>query len=301
MNRFSIKDIETITGIKAHTLRIWEQRYSFLETKRSESNIRYYDEEDLKLLLNISILNENGFKISEIAKMCKEDLTDAVHALSKEACNYGCHVQTLCQCTIELNEKGFKKILNLSIKKIGLEQTVLQVIYPFFQKIGLMWQTGTLNPAQEHFASNLIKQKLIVSIDGLRAPCCAPGSTKRFLLFLPEGEFHEISLLFAYYIIRSHGHDVLYLGQDLQIKYVKDVYMFYKPDFIFSILTNSLSEEELNKKADTFARTFEGTSVLLAGSGIAQHRINGKQGVSSFYEVSDLLAFMNELSHEFSV
>lgn len=296
MNKFSIKDIETITGIKCHTIRIWEQRYDFLKTKRTDTNIRFYNDDDLRLLLNVVTLNEGGYKISEIAKMSEEERNAKIKEITNHEKNFNCYVQSLSNYAISFNEKEFKKTLSSSIKKIGLEQTVLQVVYPFLQSIGVLWQTGTINPAQEHFASSLIKQRLIVAIDSIKKPTI--DNPKKFLLFLPEGEFHEIALLFAYYIIKNHGHDVLYLGQSLAINYVKDVLKAYKPDYIFSILRYSLTDEEAQKMLHLFQSNFPENKVLIAGGSIQAHQLEIKENITFLKQVPELLSFLNELNFE---
>lgn len=296
MNRFSIKDIETITGVKSHTIRIWEQRYNFIQTKRTDTNIRYYNDDDLRLLLNVSTLNDNGYKISEIAKMSAEEMSQKIQEITKIENNHSCYIQSLSNHAISFNEKEFKKSLSCCIKKIGLEQTVLQVIYPFLKNIGILWQTGTINPAQEHFASSLIKQRLTVAIDGIKSSKIE--DPKKFLLFLPDGEFHEIALLFAYYIIKSHGHEVLYLGQSLSINYVKDVLKAYQPDYIFTILTNSISEEEVSQIIQKFKEQFPDNKILLAGGMIQSDHISACQNISILRDVPDLLSFLNELNFE---
>lgn len=296
MNKFSIKDIETITGIKSHTIRMWEQRYNFIQTKRTDTNIRFYNDDDLRLLLNVSTLNDNGYKISEIAKMSTAEMSDKIQAISRIENNYSCYIQSLSNYAISFNEKEFKKSLSCCIKKIGLEQTVLQVVYPFLKNIGILWQTGTINPAQEHFASSLIKQRLIVAIDGLKSNKIEDA--KKFLLFLPDGEFHEIALLFAYYLIKSHGHEVLYLGQSLSITYVKDVLKAYQPDYIFSILTNSISEEDIAQILLKFKNQFPENKILLAGGIVHESQIDGCENISIIRDVPDLLSFLNELNFE---
>lgn len=297
MNKFSIKDIETITGIKSHTIRIWEQRYNLLPTKRTETNIRYYDDDDLRFLLNISILNDHGIKISEIAKMDAIEIAKKVEEIAHVENNYSAHIQALTKHSLDLNEIEFKKALNACVKKIGFEQTILQVIYPFLHKVGILWQTGMINPAQEHFASNLIKQRLILAIDSLKYtenPNC-----KRFLLFLPENEHHEIALLFAYYIIKQHGHHVLYLGQNLAVTYVKEVIEAYKPDYIFSVLTNSMTSEDIQKSLQLFIQHFSKQKILLAGNAILQHNIESIENITGLVEVSDLLSFLNQVDNTF--
>lgn len=296
MNKFSIKDIETITGIKSHTIRIWEQRYDFLKTKRTDTNIRFYNDDDLRLLLNVATLNDHGIKISEIAKMSLEDISSKVQEISHQESSYSCYIKTLTNQAISFKETEFKKELANCIKKLGLEQSVLQVIYPFLQNIGVLWQTGTINPAQEHFASSLIKQKLIVAIDSIKAPSIQ--NKKKFLLFLPDGEFHEIALLFGYYILKSHGHDVLYLGQSLSINYVKDVFKAYQPDYIFSVLTNATPDEELDTTIEKFSSYFPDNQVLLAGGRIQETELKNYDNIHLLNEVPDLLSFLNELNFE---
>ncbi len=296
MNKFSIKDIETITGIKSHTIRIWEQRYDFLKTKRTDTNIRYYDDDDLRLLLNVAALNDHGIKISEIAKMSMDEISHRVQEISHQETNYASYIKILINQAISFNEKEFKKELANCIKKLGLEQSVLHVIYPFLQNIGVLWQTGTINPAQEHFASSLIKQKLIVAIDSIKAP--SVHNKKKFLLFLPDGEFHEIALLFGYYILKSHGHEVLYLGQSLSLNYVKDVFKSYQPDYLFSVLTNATPDDELENTIKKFSSYFANNQVLLAGGRIQEAELTNYNNIHLLNEVPDLLSFLNELNFE---
>jgi DNA-binding transcriptional MerR regulator len=296
MNKFSIKDIETITGIKSHTIRIWEQRYNFLDTKRTDTNIRFYSDDDLRLLLNVATLNDHGYKISEIAKMSTEEMSIKVQEIAHNESSYSIYIKSLTSHALNFNEKLFKKELSNCIKKIGLEQAVLQVIYPFLQNIGVLWQTGMMNPAQEHFASSLIKQRLIVAIDSLKVQ--ELESPKKFLLFLPDGEFHEIALLFAYYIIKCHGHEVLYLGQSLTINYVKDVFTSYEPDYIFSVLTNSMQEEEAEKMLNLFESNFQNNQVILAGGRIQEMHSIKPKNIVFLSEVPNLLSFLNELNFE---
>lgn len=296
MNKFSIKDIETITGIKSHTIRIWEQRYDFLQTKRTDTNIRFYNDDDLRLLLNVATLNDHGHKISEIAKMSREEMTKKVQEISHVGSSHSCAIKTLTNYAISFNEKEFKKELSSSIKKIGLEQTVLQIVYPFLQNIGILWQTEMINPAQEHFASSLIKQKLIVAIDSIKKPVIE--NPKKFLLFLPDGEFHEIALLFAYYLIKTHGHEVLYLGQSLSVNYVRDVFKAYKPDYIFSVLTNSMAEEDVLNLLKSFSANFSENKVLIAGGSVFETYMSEFKNITLLGEVPSLLSFLNELNFE---
>ncbi len=166
MSTYSIKDLEQLSGIKAHTLRIWEQRYNLLNPKRTDTNIRFYDDNDLKLILNVALLNDNGYKISKIASMNQEEMRAEVMKLTDRTLTHDDQIHALTICMIEMDEERFDKVLSTNILKLGFEQTMMNIVYPFMSKIGVLWQTGAINPAHEHFISNLVRQKLIVAIDG---------------------------------------------------------------------------------------------------------------------------------------
>ena len=235
MAQYSIKDVEMITGIKAHTLRIWEQRYNIPQPKRTATNIRYYDDEDLRMLLNISLLNLHGHKISEITRLSDQEVRELAINYSIHSEKHEVHIQSLMATMINLDEVSFEKILSTSILQYGLPKTVTEVIFPFMNLLGVMWMTGTVHPAYEHFITNLVRQKLIVAIDGQSSH--KSNSQKKCLLFLPEGEHHEIGLLFANYVLRSAGHNTLYLGQSLPLSDLVQVKEKYNPDIIFTSMS----------------------------------------------------------------
>src|SRR5210317_1574096 len=166
MSIYSIKDLEYLSGIKAHTLRIWEQRYNFIKPKRTDTNIRYYDDEDLKFVLNVSLLKDHGHKISRICSMPEQDIQLEVNRLMEKKMGFPEQIQSLTLSMLELDEERFEKTLNTNILQIGFERTMMNLVYPFFQRIGILWQTGAIASAQEHFISNLVRQKIIVAIDG---------------------------------------------------------------------------------------------------------------------------------------
>jgi DNA-binding transcriptional MerR regulator len=239
VSTYSIKDLEQLSGIKAHTLRIWEQRYNLLSPKRTDTNIRFYDDEDLKLILNVALLNDNGFKISKIVSMEKPEMRDEVMRLTERSLTHDDQIHALTISMIEMDEERFDKILSTNILKLGFEQTMMNIIYPFMSKIGVLWQTGAINPAQEHFISNLVRQKLIVAIDG-QVPS---NKGKKFLLFLPESELHEVSILFASFLIKNKGHKVIYLGQNTPTEDLNQVYDIHNPEFLLTVITTSPSSE----------------------------------------------------------
>jgi DNA-binding transcriptional MerR regulator len=264
MGQFSIRDIERITGIKAHTLRIWEQRYQIPRPKRTSTNIRYYDDEDLKLLLNISLLSQQGHKISRICKLSEQEICELAVSYSSQSGRHSVHIQLLLSSMINLDEASFEKTLSTSILQFGLESTITEVIFPLMHSIGMLWQTGTVNTAYEHFISNLVRQKLLVAIDGQGSH---PGKTiKKFLLFLPEGETHELGLLFANYLIRAGGHHTLYLGHSLQLCDLLKAATTYHPDFIFISQTISIPHKTAEVMLLELHDKFPHARLLLTGS-----------------------------------
>jgi DNA-binding transcriptional MerR regulator len=263
MSTYSIKDLERLTGIKAHTIRIWEKRYGIVDPSRTDSNIRWYNDEDLKKLLNVSILNRHGYKISRIAGLSRKEINQKIMEVVKPESDYLSQIESLVVSMIELNEARFEKILNQSIIKIGFEETLYYVVYPFFEKIGLLWQTGTINPAQEHFISNLIRMKLCVAIDSL--PAVTDPEAKRMILFLPEWELHEIGLLTYYYIARKSGVKVFYLGQNVPYNDLVSVAHTVKPDILGTYFVAAITTEEMKNYLDTISTDFANQHILVSG------------------------------------
>lgn len=234
MNSYTIKDLENIAGIKAHTIRIWEQRYSFLKPQRTETNIRYYSNEELKAILNISLLNKYGYKISHIDKMSESEIRDKIVSLSSSVAQLERVVNELIQCMVDLNIEKFEEVLDGHIASRGTDKTITQIIFPFLERIGILWLTNHINPAQEHLVTNIIRQKLVVGIENAFTHV---EVNKSALLFLPEGEHHEIGLLYMYYLLKSRGVKVLYLGSNVPVKDVEFVANLKKPDTIYTHLT----------------------------------------------------------------
>ncbi|RYY57838.1 MAG: MerR family transcriptional regulator [Chitinophagaceae bacterium] len=233
MNAFTIKDLENLSGIKAHTIRMWEQRYTFLKPRRSDTNIRYYSNDELKTLLNIALLNRFGFRISHIDKMDNSEICEKVLSLRDAEALQERVVNTLVSQMIDLQTDNFEMTLGKYIRCNGLEQSIREIIFPFLEKIGILWQTGHIMPAQEHFVSNLIRQKVIVAIDNLGI--CDGDST--CILFLPEGEHHEIGLLFLSYLLKQRNHKVIYLGANVPFADYVSIVDTMKPQYAFIHLT----------------------------------------------------------------
>ena len=267
---YSIKDLEQITGIKAHTLRIWEKRYQVVTPSRTPTNIRYYTDEDLKKLLNISILNRHGFKISSLANLPNNELSQKIISINNKSFDSDSKIENLVVAMIDMDEVKFEKDLTNMIINLGFEETFNQVIIPFFDKVGLLWQIGTINPGQEHFMTNLIRQKMIVAIDGV-VPTENPANKKTFLLYLPDGELHEIGLLFYSYIIQKMGHKVIYLGQMVPFDDLIQISSMQNIFGIVTFITSSLCNEDINDHLSKLSMHFDGKKILVSG---LQFKIN---------------------------
>jgi MerR family transcriptional regulator, light-induced transcriptional regulator len=257
MASYKIKDLEQLTGIKAHTIRIWEKRYGILKPSRTDTQIRSYTDDELKLLLNVSILNNQGVKISKIADLSEKEIFEKVDFSNFDKNTIHEH---LLLSLIELNENLFNDTINQLINEKGIELTYIEHIFPFLEKIGVMWLVGTINPAQEHFISNLIRQKVIVEID--KIPCNSSG--KKVILFLPEHETHELSLLFYSYVLKSNGFQTYYLGQCLPFDSLIESIKIVEPDFLVTSWIVSVDEKMI---LDYFNQIKELTNVPVYAGG----------------------------------
>lgn len=235
MNTFTIKDLENLSGIKAHTIRIWEQRYSFLSPRRTETNIRNYSNIELQTVLNIALLNKYGYKISHIDRMTPVEMNEKILSLSLVQAQEERLVNELISCMIEIRMEDFESILRAYIRTKTIDKAITQIIFPFLERIGILWQTNHINPAQEHLVSNVIKRKLMAGIESLSNQIV---SGKTALLFLPEGEHHELGLLYVHYLLKNRGINVLYLGANIPLKDVEYLARLKEPDFLYAHLTS---------------------------------------------------------------
>jgi DNA-binding transcriptional MerR regulator len=262
MNAFTIKDLENLTGIKAHTIRIWEQRYSFLKPRRTDTNIRYYNNDELKQILNISLLNKYGYKISHIDRMTGTEISEKIMTLNNALAQQERVINDLIQQMVDLNIESFELNLDEYIRQRGIEKTINQIIFPFMERIGVLWITGHINPAQEHLVSNIIRQKLIVGTEGVVSHL---KIDKKGLLFLPEGEFHELGLLFIQYLLKNRGISVLYLGANVPIEDVEYIIKAKKPDFLYTHLTSVSHGFSFDRFIIQAGKKFEHIPFIISG------------------------------------
>ncbi|MBX7124387.1 MAG: MerR family transcriptional regulator [Cyclobacteriaceae bacterium] len=287
MAQYSIRDLEQLSGIKAHTIRIWEKRHQLISPQRTDTNIRLYSDEDLKRIINISLLNTRGFKISKIASMSDGEIHQQVTLLSEQHEEAEIHIDQLIIAMVELDEEKFEKILLTLILRYKLERTITEIIYPFMEKIGVLWQTGNILPAQEHFIANLIRQKLIVAIDAIPFP---PASAHRLMLFLPEKEQHEIALLFFHYIAKKEGYRTYYLGQSVPFDDLVSVYNTHHPSVM---ITNITYMPSVQLYLDKLSEHFPECKILVSGFALRKKSLQYGPQVQFFdksLELKDLLS-----------
>jgi len=292
MNAFTIKDLENLTGIKAHTIRIWEQRYTFLRPQRTDTNIRYYNNEELKKILNISLLNKYGFKISHIDRMSEEDIRNKILSINDVQAQQERIVNGMIQNMVDMDLEGFEAILEEHIRAKGIEKTIHQIIFPFMERIGVLWITGHINPAQEHLVSNIIRQKLIVGTEAV-----SPMFTlkKTGLLFLPEGEYHELGLLFIQYLLKSRGLYVYYLGANVPLDDVEYVVKHKQPDFIYTHLTSVSSVFNFDKFIQQSLKRFGQTPLIVSGRLAATYEHKIPPQINFKRSLQEVTAFISDL------
>lgn len=262
MNNFNIRDIENLCGIKAHTLRIWEQRYGLCVAKRKESRHRTYDGEDLKDLLRVSYLYHTGHKISKIAALGSLEINRLVENACDKGENEELYIHQLISAGIDLDKERFENAVNCVVVRMGLEKAITQVFYPFLQRIGLLWMTNNVIPAQEHFVSHIIRNKIILATDGLEVD---PASKAIVLVFAPRGEFHEIPLLTINYFIRKYGTRTVYFGENVPADCIRQ-YLFQNPaTHIFTHVTTALNNDWLEKYVCTLCREFPSIELIVSG------------------------------------
>lgn len=288
IENYSIRDLEKLSGVKAHTIRIWEKRYGIIRPGRTSTNIRYYTNEDLKQLLNISLLNKNGYKISAISKMSPSEILNHISAVMLLKDNTEGLNESLLMSLIEMNETRFTHAFMSMVIKVGFEKAIIKFIFPFFERIGIMWQTGSINPAQEHFFSNMIRQKLIAATDALDID--SQSDTKTVVLFLPENELHEIGLLFYNYALRARGYKTIYLGQAVPFESLEAVMDICRPDYVVTGVTNSIHSTDFQAFYERLQRLLPDNSIFLTGP--VPKEISEKDD-NRILTVKDLLLFLN--------
>lgn len=287
MNQFSISQLAQFSGIKAHTIRMWEQRYNALQPNRSEGNTRYYDNSQLRRLLNIKSLTDGDYKVSELCVMPDKKLFKLVEERQNEAINEGTDyfVSQLISAAINFNEILFDKIFSHCLLKYGMKDTYLEIIYPVLVRTGLMWCSNTLPTINEHFISNLFRQKIYTAIDSLPQ---STDSSSSWLLFLPDDEFHEIGLLFADYLLRFSGKKSIYLGGNVPLKSFEGIKKERLPQNILLFLVHNVSVDAAQKYLNDLCSKFPGKKIFVAANQELNNHIRLKNEIHWLSSVSNL-------------
>lgn len=288
MAEYKIKDLENLTGIKSHTIRIWEKRYRILSPDRTDTKIRTYSDSELTHLLTVSMLNRNGIKISKIAQLSQEDMNKLLWDIkvNKEP-EYS--MDKLLLSLVSLDEELFKETLANLLESEGLEKTFTNHLIPFLDRIGIMWLIGSVNPAQEHFMSNLIRQKIISEIDKQEIPV---STEKSVLMYLPEHEWHEMSLLFYHFLLRSKGVPTFYLGQSLPYESLVECIEKLKPNYILSSWLTAVDEKLVVSYFKRLKSDYPNLDVFAGGP---QIKANSTALKKYIIEVNDLSSIMKYL------
>lgn len=291
MAEYKIKDLETLTGVKAHTIRIWEKRYGLISPERTDTHIRTYDDQDLMMLLNIALLNKNGVKISKIAELSPDQISCKVSEFMNNPSEDMC-LDKLILALIELDEALFKSTIEEQFAHQGVESTFVNVLIPFLDRIGVMWMVGTINPAQEHFMSSLIRQKIISEHDKLPIP---KRKAHPVMLFLPEHEWHELSLLFYHFVLRKAGFDTVYLGQSLPYDSLLQTLEKIKPAALITSWLTSVDQRFMQNYFKQLAEDAKGTQILAAGYQINAHfdELNLSKQVKQFKDTGELIKLIS--------
>ena len=288
---YSINDLEKLSGVKAHTIRIWEKRYNIIEPKRTPNNIRYYLDEDLRLILNIALLNRNGIKISKISEMNIDQIQKKVAEVADIDESFEGQLDSLTISLIDLDEEKFIKLLNKNIEERGFVETMLEVIYPFLDKLAIMWMAGSIKTIHEKFVSNVIKRKCVVEIDRLRT-----SRKESFLIFLPDGEANELSLLFLHYLIALQGFKVINAGVEVSIGDLIETAEIKETQYLFTIINDSLSPEEFTIYIDVLSKEFHKSQILVSGIRASNHTQTLPANVKLLNSSQDTMAYLKSIN-----
>ncbi len=283
MNQFSISQLERFSGIKAHTIRMWEQRYNALQPSRSAGNTRYYDSGQLRRLLNIVSLASVDYKVSQLGVMSDKKLFKLVRELNNESDEF--FVSQLIAAGMSYDELYFDKIFSHCLLRFGMKDTYLKVIYPVLVRTGLMWTCDEFPTAYEHFMNNLFRQKLSTAIDGLPPPKTNPRS---WLLFLPENEFHEMGLLLSHYLIRLSGVKVIYLGSNFPMQSLLTVVTEISCHNLLLFLVHKDLKREIQKNLNELSNHFPGLKIYVAGDQKVLNQVKKGNNIIFLSSVADL-------------
>ncbi|WP_136152883.1 MerR family transcriptional regulator [Flavobacterium sangjuense] len=291
---FSIKDLENLTGIKAHTIRIWEKRYNVLEPMRTETNIRLYDLTSLQKLLNITLLHKHGYKISNISKLPKERIPQLVNEIISDKSAKHHAINAFKMAMMNFDQTLFFNTYNDLLSEKSFRDVFYEVLIPLINDIGLLWQTDTITPAHEHFISYLIKQKVLSNTEKvqLQSPT---RHDKIFVLYLPMNEVHELGLMFLNYEILSQGYKTIFLGESIPTESLKDLKKYFDNITYICYMTVEPNKSEVNDYIKKLRKEILDESSNLWVIGRATEHITSNQSdkkITIFNSIERLVNFL---------
>lgn len=289
---YSIKDVENLSGVKAHTIRIWEKRYDIVNPKRTETNIRFYDEEDLKLVLQIALLKKSGMKISKIASLSRDEISQLCAEVNEVQTEFENSLDTLTLSLIELDEQKFNRIFDLNIQDAGFEKTMEEIIFPLLNKLSVMWMTGSIKQVHEHFVGNLIKRKIISEIDKLSGQSL---KEEKFLVFLNEKEDHELSILFLHYLLKKKGFKVLNIGTNVGVNNLIEGSVIYKPNYLITIINEEQDKVAIEQFIHKTCEAIHPAVLLVSGFQAARMQINKPDNCQIVSDLNSIKEFYHNL------
>lgn len=290
---YSISDLEKLSGIKAHTIRVWEQRYSIIKPSRTPTNIRYYTESDLKSILNISTLYRQGLKIGKIAKLSPKEIAERVAEISQNSSEQPAQIDALTLAMIDFDEVAFDRIFSSYTWEKGFENTLIELIYPFLDKLNVLWLTGSVSPAHEKFISSLIRRKIMVAIDKEQIVPAKDALT--FILYMPKGETHELTLLFIHYLLRYRKYRVVYLGLNVTLDDLQQACEAVRPHYIFSIINEPLYRQSLQSYCDDLSGAINGSTAFLTGQQVFVQQAEFQKNIKVLGGLDDTLQLLDKI------
>ena len=288
---YSIKDIEKLTGVKAHTIRIWEKRYSIVIPKRTKTNIRYYDEDDLKNVMNIALLNNNGYKISSIAKLSIDERQTIAAKLNNVDSKFENNIDAIMYSVLRLDEHNINLILNQHIHQEGLTQTMDDLVNPLLEKMGMMWIAGSISEVHERFVTNLLKNVIIGQINACDDNPNNVDQTK-IILYLPEGQSHELSILYLHYMLKAKGNEVLMFGMNYSLESLQETVKLVKADRVITLINEKLQRSSVQAYITRLSDILgDETIAVLTGYEVLANQINSPSNIRIVKSMQELLHF----------
>jgi MerR family transcriptional regulator, light-induced transcriptional regulator len=284
MQTFSIRDIENLSGIKAHTLRVWEQRYGLIMPARKESRHREYTNEDLKHILRVSYLYHHGYKISRIAVMSPEEINTLSLDYNQHT-SFEVFINQFIEAALDFDEDRFEEVFDSLILHLGFEKAFIHVVYPFLQKLGMLWMTGNILPAQEHFSSHIIRKKIILAIDALTM--VSDKQAERIILFSPSGEYHEIPLLLIHYLLKKSGNPIVFFGIDISIEELKLFVAGNSSCILYFHLVTNFTDMHPEAYLEMLCSCFPGKKIFASGP-VFKKDTGYPDQVKIFHSLNDL-------------